>query len=471
VRAIDGDATRLEAAWLAGCDAIVNLVGIKMPQGDNDFAGVHERAVSTMIAAAKHAGVRRFVHVGVVRPPDARGLYHDTKRRGEALVRESGLDWTIVRPSVVYGPGDDMLTHLVQQLRVAPVFPIPGGELGPLMPVDVRDVAEAIACALERPASIGHAYDVVGPERLDVRALVRRVASALELPTLTPTMPLTIMRPIAAIAERVLADPPVTTSQLEMLRTGLPGDGEAAERELGLHPRRLGDARIAELAATIPSRVPSLRLVTSAEHRAWLERAADPRASGLLVGVLVAMLAMPWVISSIWPRMAVIEGVFAALAIATLRLPWRELLRPRASLVIGGVLGALALWLLGAVALALAPAPLRADVSSIYAWTTELPTAITLPTMLAIVAAEDIVWRGAVTFALAAWLGALRGCLAAGTLFAIAHLTSGPPLLWLAALAYGTLWSATAIHTRSLVAVITMHASWDTLAMFVLRYD
>ncbi len=471
--AIDGDAMSLDPRWLVGVDALVNLVGIKMPQGDNDFARAHERSVSAMLGAAKAAGIGRFVHIAVVAPPGARGPYHDSKQRGEELVRRSELVWTILRPSVVYGPGDDMLTHLVQQLRLAPVFPIPGGELGPLQPIDVRDVAEAIAEALAREGASGRSYDLVGPERLDVRMLVHRVAAALELPTFTPTLPGAIMRPIAAVAERVLADPPVTRSQLEMLRTGLPGDGEPAARELELRPRVLTDARIVELAAAIPSSLPSLRLVTSTEHRAWLRRPADPRAWWLFAVVMVAMLALPSVIPSVWSRMALVEVVAASAAILLLRMPWRALLRPQlAGLALGALVG-LALWVVGAAAIgvirALAPA-LASDLASINAWGHELSQAIAIPTMFAIVIGEDIVWRGVVTFACVARLGPVRGCVAAGTLFAIAHLTTGPPLLWLAALGFGTLWSAVAIRTRSLVPVIAMHASWDTLAMFVLPY-
>lgn len=471
--AIDADAMDVPGSALVGVGALVNLVGIKMPRGDNDFARAHERSVVALIASAKHAGVPRFVHVGVVSPPGASGPYHDSKRRGEQLVRDSGLQWTIVRPSVVYGPGDDMLTHLVEQIRVAPVFPIPGGTLGPLMPVDVRDVAEAIARALAREVAIGRAYDVVGPEALDVRRLVQRVSAAIELPTLAPTVPLFVMRPLAAIAERVFADPPVTTSQLEMLRTGLPGDGDAAARELELVPRTMSAAYIAELAAAIPQRLPSLRIVTSAEHRAWLRRSADPRAWGLLAIVMLAMLAMPWAIRSVWPRMALIEGLATVAAIAMLRLLWRELLRPSARMLAGGIAAGVVMWALGwpAVAMLRWIAPrMLADLSAIHAWGNELSPAIAIPVMLAIVACEDIVWRGAIGFAAVARCGPVLGCLVGGVLFALAHTTSGPPLLWLAALVCGTLWTAATIRTRSLVPTIAMHATFDLLAMFVWRY-
>lgn len=473
VIAIDADAMNVPASALVGVDALVNLVGIKMPKGDNDFARAHERTVVALITAAEHAGITRFVHVGVVSPPGASGPYHDSKRRGDQLVRDSGLHWTIVRPSVVYGPGDDMLTHLVEQIREAPVFPIPGGALGPLMPVDVRDVAEAIARALVREAAIGRAYDVVGPEPLDVRQLVGRVAAAIELPTFAPTVPLVVMRPLAALAERVLANPPVTTSQLVMLRTGLPGDGEAAARELDLVPRPLSDAYLAELAAQIPVRLPSARLVTSPEHRAWLRGSADARAWLLLAIVLVAMLAMPWVIRSVWSRMAVIEGLAAAGAIAMLRMPWRELLRPSARVIAGGIAAGVVMWALGWPAVAmlgwLAPSVL-ADLPTIHAWGFELSRAIAIPAMLAIVTCEDIVWRGAIGFAAVARFGPALGCIVGGLLFALAHTTSGPPLLWLAALVCGALWTATTIRTRSLAPTIAMHATFDLLAMFVWRY-
>src|SRR5258707_15330780 len=112
---------------LRGCDALVNLAGIKREDGSQTFEAVHVEATRRLLAACGEAGVRRFVHVSVVcSRPDPTSPYHDTKWRGETLVQASGLDVTILKPAVVYGAGDDMLTHLVKMIRFAPLFPIVG---------------------------------------------------------------------------------------------------------------------------------------------------------------------------------------------------------------------------------------------------------------------------------------------------------------------------------------------------------
>ena len=114
---------------LRGSDALINLVGIKGEEGEQTFARVHVVAMRHLLAAAKALGLRRFVHVSVVcSRPDTRSGYHDTKWQAEQLVRGSGLDFTILKPAVIYGPGDDMVTHLVKMIRFAPVFPVVGRE-------------------------------------------------------------------------------------------------------------------------------------------------------------------------------------------------------------------------------------------------------------------------------------------------------------------------------------------------------
>src|SRR5258705_5327411 len=177
---------------LRGCDALVNLAGIKRQDGSQTFEAVHVEATRRLLAACGEAGLRRFVHVSVVcSRPDPRLPYHDTKWRAEESVRASGLDFTILKPAVIYGPGDDMVTHLVRMIRFAPLFPVVGRGDSILQPVDVRDVAEAVAAALGRPRSIGGTYEVVGPDRLPPAEVVRVVANGigLNVPLLPPPPP------------------------------------------------------------------------------------------------------------------------------------------------------------------------------------------------------------------------------------------------------------------------------------------
>ncbi|MDA1013348.1 MAG: NAD(P)H-binding protein, partial [Planctomycetota bacterium] len=125
--ACDVTVAKLPLDRMRDCDAIVNLIGIKRESGDQSFARVHVEATKHLIEAAREVGLRRFIHISVVAArSDSRHRYHDTKWQAEELVRESGLDFTILKPGVIYGPGDDMITHLVKMIRFCPLFPVVG---------------------------------------------------------------------------------------------------------------------------------------------------------------------------------------------------------------------------------------------------------------------------------------------------------------------------------------------------------
>lgn len=471
-RAVDLGRGPLRADLLEGCDAVVNLVGIKAPRGDNDFDQAHVKTVEHLVAAARAAGIDRFVHVSVAQAEDATGPYAQTKREGERIAASSGLAVTVLRPGLVYGSGDDALRNLVRMVRLAPVVVVPRGATGPLPAIDVRDVARAVVATLERPQTAGARIDLVGPEPLDLRGLVRRVAGALQLPTLTPPVPDALARLGAMVMERGMADPLLSRSQLAMLTRGLPGDPRQAERWLGLRPRRLEAARIEQIARDVPDLLPSVRLVTSSAHRSWLRDQArlGPRGPAVLALALALMLALPLVLPGVWVRMAVINAGMAALLLGWGRGDFAALLRPSLPRLGLGLGAALVLYLgadLFMAGLRLGLPALAAQVQAVYGWNETAPLALRLALLAPIVFGEDLLWRGAITLPLAARLGAGPGCVLGGALFALAHLSTGPPLLLLAALAMGTLWSALAIRSRSLVPVVVSHLTWDLLVMFL----
>jgi NADH dehydrogenase len=450
---------------LTGMEAIVNLVGIAAPRGANTFTHAHIEVPRQLVALGARLCVRRFVHVGVVDVPENTTVYADSKRRGEQLIRASGLPWTILRPALVYGPGDAMLTRLAGLIQAAPVFAVPAGSTGPLQVVDVEDVAAAIVAALSRPDAVERIYDIAGPERLSLRALVQRVADGLGLSVATLGLPRACMRIAASALER-LPRPLVTRSQVEMLIAGLFGDPRAAHADLGVQPRALSPARVQEIAEALPSPWWSIRLVADPAHRHWLRSHAAVLGSlrWFLPLLLASMLLMPTVLEGIWARMAAIDLGLAAVALTCMPLGWRALLRPSVARVAAGVAAAAvmfggALMVLTVVA-RLAP-EFVTQAATVYAWVDLLPPAMTMVAGAAIVAAEDIVWRGAVTLPLAARWGAVGGCSMAGGLFGLAHATSGPPILLLAAVLAGTAWSALAVRTRNLCTVIVCHLLWD----------
>jgi NADH dehydrogenase len=455
---------------LRGPDAFVNLVGIKREDGTQTFERVHVDGVRNLINAAKDAGAKRFIHISVVcaRPDPASG-YHDTKHRAEEVVRASGLDWTILRPGVIYGDGDDMITHLVKMIRTSPVFPVVGSGASLLQPVDARDVAEAVAAALARPESAGHTYDVVGPDRLPLRDVVRLVADACDLPIWVVPTPIFAQRWAVTAMNAAMKNPLSTPAQLQMLVDGLVGDPVPARRDLGLEPRRFTREAVAPLAGPIPPLAGvSARLVDHRLAADWLRS----RGPGLGRGLLAAIVGLALITGLLHAGLNVWLAMGAAY-VALIPLAWkRDLLSARPRDAAWGLAAAAVLYIGGWAAVALLRAidpSLAARMTSFLAWRDLLPTAVTLPLLIFIVAGEEIVWRGAVALPLAARLGPWLGSLAGAAVFALVHVALGWPLV-VAAFTLGFAWNLVAIKSRGLAVPFVCHLAWDVTVLYALPY-
>jgi NADH dehydrogenase len=457
------------AEAVRGCDALVNLVGIKTARAQS-FERAHVEVVRRMIAGCEAAGVGRMIHVSVAGlDAAARGPYRESKWAGEQVVAGSRLAWTIVRPGVIYGEGDDFIANLAAMLRHAAVFPAPGGGVAPLQPVAVEDVAEAIAGALARPETVGQRLDVVGPERLPVREWVARVAGALGLRVWQVPAPARLLAPAVAGLERILPSPPLTRAQLGLLANGVVGDVAHTRALLGREPMALTSERIVELARDVPPWLGvSLRL--PGEGFA----AASVRPLGVLVpAAAIGIAALRATTPDIWRCMALANLVLIPAALLAIGLPWRAMMRPRVWHLVFGTVAAAVLYVLGwlgAAALTAIAPQLMAQVSELYAWGSLLPVAVGLPLLFVIVCGEEIFWRAGVALPVAARLGPWWGCLASATVFTLAHVMVGPPVLWLAAFACGLVWAWMVVRTRSLIPGIVCHYLWDVAVMFVAPY-
>lgn len=172
------------AAACAGREAIVHLVGIIHEKGEQSFDRMHRLATQYVLSAARNAGVRRLLHMSAMgTSEDSPSAYGRTKAAGEKLVRASGLDWTILRPSIIFGPGDGFVSLLAPIVRGNPLFiPVIGPGTTRFMPVSVYDVARVFADALEKPETIGRAFEVGGPQTLTLNEIYRELALAVGKP-------------------------------------------------------------------------------------------------------------------------------------------------------------------------------------------------------------------------------------------------------------------------------------------------
>ena len=166
------DETQL-ARLTRGMDAVINLVGVLHDAGgERGFEQAHVVLTRKIIAACGANGVRRYVHMSALgADPSGPSKYQRTKGEAEALVRASGLDWTIFRPSVVFGRGDRFLNMFASLLKLMPVMVL-GSPNARFQPVWVEDVAAAFVRSLEDRAALGQAYDLCGPKAYRLRELV-----------------------------------------------------------------------------------------------------------------------------------------------------------------------------------------------------------------------------------------------------------------------------------------------------------
>ena len=222
VQQFEGDVTRFESFDSAaqGCDAFINLVGIirEFPSRGVTFDKLHVEATTNALAAAHKAGIRRYIQMSALGTrPDAVSRYHKTKFQAEQLVRSSGLEWTVLQPSLIYGPKDAFINMLANQMRLAPVMPVIGSGSYRLQPIHADDVARCCAMVLEMPETVGQSYELCGNERLSYEELLDAVAAAMgrQVP-FKPHLPLGIMKRIIPVMQQ-LPQFPITSDQLQML--------------------------------------------------------------------------------------------------------------------------------------------------------------------------------------------------------------------------------------------------------------
>jgi uncharacterized protein YbjT (DUF2867 family) len=220
------------------CDVLVNLASLGFGHAP------------VIIAAAERAGIPRAVFVSTTAVTTTLAA---TSRRvrllAEQVIREAAFDWTILRPTMIYGdPGDRNLSRLLPLLRRAPVLPIPGGR-HLQQPVHAADVADAVLAAAERPAAAGHTYDVAGPEPLTFAELLRTSARAVASRTRFVPVPLSPVVAAARGYELVSRNPRVRVEQLRRLAEDKAFAINHAVHDLGYAPRSFADGIHAEARA------------------------------------------------------------------------------------------------------------------------------------------------------------------------------------------------------------------------------
>lgn len=243
-----GDTTDFESLknTLEGCDAVIHLVGIirEFPAKGITFERLHTESTRNILAAARDQGLKRYLHMSANGArKQGKTVYHRTKWAAEELVRKSGLDWTIFRPSLIYGPGDAFINMLAGLIRRLPVVPVFGDGNYQLQPVHVDDVAKAFTAALDRSACFGQTYCCCGPRVYSYDQLLDIIARALNKKTACKLHhPLALIRPLVNVMQSFPLFP-ITGDQLQMLLEGNTcQDDSRWTKELKIEPALLEEA-------------------------------------------------------------------------------------------------------------------------------------------------------------------------------------------------------------------------------------
>jgi NADH dehydrogenase len=222
------------ARALEGADAVVNLVGVLAENGKQNFRTLHVDAPRIIAEAAAAHGVRRMAHVSSLGAGPKGSRYARTKFEGEQRVREVLSEAVILRPSIIFGPGDSFFNRFAEMATMAPALPLIGGGKTKFQPVFVGDVADAAVAALDRADARGRVFELGGPRVYSFKQLLQYVLAETDRPRPFLALPFLIAHPLGLLLEWAFklvpfVDPPLTGDQVTSLhRDSIVGDDPSA---------------------------------------------------------------------------------------------------------------------------------------------------------------------------------------------------------------------------------------------------
>ena len=243
IQAVRCDATRPEdvAAALHGADAAINLIGILYESGRRSFHTMHVDTSRNIAEAAAAAGVNRLVQISAIgASPEGPSNYALSKAEAEMAVREVKPDAVVIRPSIVFGAGDDFLNRFAQMAQFAPFLPLIGGGHTKFQPVYVGDVAEAIARATVLPEAAGRTFELGGPAVMTFEAVLKLILRETYRSNGLIPLPFFVARAIGSLAQMtamVGIAPVLTYDQVVSLQSdNVVAEGAEGLAALGIQP-------------------------------------------------------------------------------------------------------------------------------------------------------------------------------------------------------------------------------------------
>lgn len=225
-----------------GVDRVIHLVAIIRERDDQSFERINVEGTLNLVIAAGQAGVKHFIHMSALGACDnSRYKYAYSKWRGEEAVRQSGLNWTILRPSVIYGSGFNFFDRMIQSLQMfpKPFVPVPGRGRTLFQPISVEDVVRCLLRICENPGMSGRVIEIGGPEHLSYAQMLDRLLECLGEKRYKLYVPMPLMRLVVPLMGSILRDPPVTPVELKQMDLDNITDIDAVESIFGFKPKAL----------------------------------------------------------------------------------------------------------------------------------------------------------------------------------------------------------------------------------------
>lgn len=204
---------------IAGCGSLVHLAAVAIERAGQGYSDVNTDGTINLIEQSRAAGIDRFIHMSQ-NGADSSSPHEFLRSKGLAqdAVVASGLSHTVLRPSVIFGPEDEFVNVLARLVRLSPiVFPLPDGGRARFQPIAVRDVAATVRISLEKQATRRGIYSLGGPAPLSLKEMTERILAAMGVTRQLVGVPVSALRPLIAMAAKVLPNPPVTPSLLGLL--------------------------------------------------------------------------------------------------------------------------------------------------------------------------------------------------------------------------------------------------------------
>ncbi len=243
VEFVQGSTTQPASLGVAmqGVETVVHaafLTADRKQSAGNHYQETNVQGTANVIKAAKDAGVKRIIEMsGLGTKPDKPGSYMQGRYLAEKMLKENGLDWTIIQPSVLFGKDAPFIKGLSDLIRAAPVVPLIGGGNIMFQPIYVEDVVTVVIKVLEDPArTTDKTYTIGGPEYYSFTQIIDALLHAMHKTRIKVYAPMPLVGIGAAVMEAVLPKPPLTSAAMTLFSFDNTTDLDSVERDFGFKP-------------------------------------------------------------------------------------------------------------------------------------------------------------------------------------------------------------------------------------------